>query len=52
VVKIREFEAGLYKYLDANASDLLNEITEKKDITKDIEKNIKKVLEDYKKSIS
>jgi F-type H+-transporting ATPase subunit alpha len=47
VEKIREFEAGLYKYADLNDA-VLKAINEKKEIDEAIEGQIKKLVEDYK----
>jgi len=50
VEKIREFEAGLYKYADLN-DEALKLITEKKELDEDIETKMKKLLEDYKATL-
>jgi len=50
VEKIREFEAGLYKYADLNDA-VLKAINEKKELDEAIETQIKKLLEDYKATV-
>jgi len=50
VEKIREFEAGLYKYADLNDA-VLKAINEKKELDEAIEEQIKKLLEDYKATV-
>ena len=50
VEKIREFEAGLYKYADLN-DESLKAIAEKKELDETIEAQIKKLLEDYKSTV-
>jgi F-type H+-transporting ATPase subunit alpha len=50
VDKVREFEAGLYKYLEIN-SDVSKAIIEKKELDADIEEQIKKILGDYKDTL-
>ncbi|MFH1661983.1 MAG: F0F1 ATP synthase subunit alpha [Candidatus Falkowbacteria bacterium] len=48
VEKINEFEIGLYKYAKTNSEKLLKEIVEKGEIDEKMEKNIKKLIEDFK----
>jgi len=50
VERVREFEAGLYKYADLN-DEALKLITEKKELDENIETMIKKILEDYKATL-
>jgi len=50
VEKIREFEAGLYKYADLNDA-ALKLIVEKKEMTEEIEVMIKKIIDDYKATV-
>ena len=50
VEKVREFEAGLYKYADLNDA-VLKAINEKKELDEAIEAQIKKLLEDYKATV-
>ncbi len=50
VEKIREFEAGLYKYADLNDA-ALKAINEKKELDETIEGQIKKLVEDYKATV-
>jgi F-type H+-transporting ATPase subunit alpha len=50
VEKVREFESGLYQYLDAN-SDVSKLILEKKELNEEIEEKIKRVLSNYKETL-
>ncbi len=50
VEKIREFEAGLYKYADLNDA-ALKLIDTVKEINEEVEKGIKKLIEDYKATV-
>jgi len=50
VEKVREFESGLYHYMDIS-SDLSKLILEKKELDAEIEEKIKKVLGDYKETL-
>jgi F-type H+-transporting ATPase subunit alpha len=50
VEKVREFEEGLMKYADLN-NKALTLIEEKKELTEEIEAEIKKVVEDYKATL-
>jgi len=50
VEKVREFEAGLYKYADLN-DGVLKMIVAKKELDAEIEEGIKKLLEDYKATL-
>jgi F-type H+-transporting ATPase subunit alpha len=47
VEDIRSFEAGLYKYADTN-DEVLKLITEKKELSEEIEEKMKTLLNDYK----
>lgn len=47
VERVREFEAGLYKYADLNDA-ALKAINEKKELDAEVEEKIKKLIEDYK----
>jgi F-type H+-transporting ATPase subunit alpha len=49
VSAVRKFEKELYAYLDAEKQDLLQKIREVKDLTPEIEEEIKKTLEEFKK---
>lgn len=51
VENIRDFEKGLYEYLDLNAKELTKEIKETKDFSDAIQEKIKKIVEEYKKTI-
>ncbi|MFH1233290.1 MAG: F0F1 ATP synthase subunit alpha [Patescibacteria group bacterium] len=48
--KITEFEIGLYKYADTNAPKVLQEITDKKELTEKLEKEMTKLVSDYKET--
>jgi len=50
VDRVREFEAGLYKYADLNDA-VLKLITEKKELDVEIENKIKKLIDDYKATV-
>ncbi len=50
VERIREFEAGLYKYADLN-DKVLKLIEEKKELDTEIEEEIKKLVDDYKSTL-
>jgi F-type H+-transporting ATPase subunit alpha len=47
---VRNFEAGLYKYADLN-DEVLNLITERKELDEEIETKIKKLVTDYKATL-
>ncbi len=49
--KIAEFEEGFHKYLNSSAKDILNKIAEEKQLTEEIETELKKVIEDYKSTV-
>jgi F-type H+-transporting ATPase subunit alpha len=48
VGRIREFEKGLYPFLEANFGDIHHNIEEKKDLTDDITASLKKGIAAYK----
>ena len=48
VDRIREFEDGLYKYLDSGQTALLNDIANKKALDDDLRKRIGAALDEYK----
>jgi F-type H+-transporting ATPase subunit alpha len=50
VERIREFEAGLYKYADLNDA-VLKLIEEKKELDEEVETGIKKLINDYKVTV-
>ncbi len=50
VEKIREFEAGMYKYAD-NMSDVSKLIVERKELDAEIEDKIKRLIEGYKEGL-
>ena len=49
--KIQEFEDGLYQYAETSGKKLLKKIKTDKDFGEDIQKEITKLVEDYKKTI-
>jgi F-type H+/Na+-transporting ATPase subunit alpha len=49
--KIKEFEDGLYQYAETTAKDLLKKIITDKDFGDDIQKEITKLIGDYKKTV-
>jgi len=49
---VTKFEAELYPFVEANHSDVLTKIREKKKIDDEVEELIKKALEDFKTSFS
>jgi len=50
VERVREFEAGLHKAADGESATL-RLIEEKKEVTEDIEKKVKTLIEDYKATL-
>ncbi|QQG52559.1 MAG: F0F1 ATP synthase subunit alpha [Candidatus Falkowbacteria bacterium] len=50
VERVREFEAGLYKYADLNDT-VLKLIAEKKELDEEIEAGLKKLIGDYKVTV-
>ena len=51
VEKVKGFEAGLQKYCLANGKALLDKIAKEKQLTKEIEEEVKKVIQEYKETI-
>ena len=49
VESVRDFEAKLHRFLDIQKKDLLKAIAEKKELTDEIEANLKKAIEEFKK---
>lgn len=49
VVKMREWEVGFHNYLDTARVDVLELITEKKELTKEVEDKLKEAIGEYKK---
>ncbi|HHX58200.1 MAG TPA: F0F1 ATP synthase subunit alpha [Candidatus Moranbacteria bacterium] len=47
VEKVKEFEEGLVKYAKEVRSEILSGITEKQEITEELEKEMKSLVEDY-----
>jgi len=51
VESVKEYEEKLYTYFDAKHKDVLKEIKEKKDLPEDLERKLKKALEDFNKEV-
>ncbi len=51
VEKIADFEKGLYEYLDNNAGKTMNEIATKGELNEELEKEITKLINDYKDTL-
>jgi F-type H+-transporting ATPase subunit alpha len=51
VEKVREFEKGFHKFLTTGYKKTLAAIAEKKELTEEIEKELKKAIEEYKKTV-
>jgi len=49
VADVRRFEKEFHDYLDSEGKEILQGIREKKELTKEIEENLKKALETFKK---
>ncbi|MAF80222.1 F0F1 ATP synthase subunit alpha [bacterium] len=49
VDKIKEFENEFHKYLTTSKKEILEAIKKEKELTEDLEKKVKSVIEDYKK---
>ena len=50
VEKILDFEEGLFNYIELNAPNIFKNIVDKKELTPEIEEDLKKAIEGYKKS--
>ncbi len=51
VDKIKEFENGLFSYIEINGKDIIKSIETTKDLSDEIQNELKNVIEDYKKTI-
>lgn len=51
VEKISDFETGLYKYAETSGAQVLQEITEKKELNEELEKQMKNLINDYKQTL-
>jgi len=51
VEKVMEFEEGLYKYSDNNGAEILKAIVEKGALDDDLEKDMVKLINDYKSTL-
>ena len=51
VAKVSEFENGLYKYFDNNAKDVLLDLKKKGALDEKLEKDIVKIVKDYKGTV-
>ncbi|MFA6255177.1 MAG: F0F1 ATP synthase subunit alpha [Patescibacteria group bacterium] len=52
VEKVRDFETGLVKYTGAHAKAVMEKIVKEKQLTPEIEEQIKKLITDYKQTIA
>lgn len=50
VAAVKDFEAGLFRYLDENASDLLRDIREKGELNENLENRLRDMIGRYKNS--
>ena len=50
VEKIREFEKGFHNYMSSSGKDILDSIAEKKALDSALEADLKKAIEDYKRT--
>lgn len=48
--KVKQFQKGLIEYANTHSKKLIKSLNEKKEITKEIEEEMKEVIEEYKKS--
>ena len=51
VEKLNEFEIGLNKYYETEASDVLKEIVDKKEISDELAEKIEKITKEYKSTV-
>lgn len=51
VEKVKEYEEKLYQYFDAKHKEILKEIKETKDLSKELEEELKKALAEFNKEI-
>ncbi len=51
VEKVKEFEAGLIKYTQAHGKAVLEKIVKEKQLTPDLEEQLKKLINDYKQTV-
>lgn len=51
VEKVRDFESGFYRFLEANYASVLNNITKENAISAETETALKTALDDYKKGL-
>jgi F-type H+-transporting ATPase subunit alpha len=52
VEKVQKWEADLHKYLREMKADVLKMISEKKELTEEVEEALKKAIEEYKQVYS
>ena len=50
VDSVRDFEAQFHKFLKIQKKDLMKQIAEKKELTEEIEAQLKSAIEEFKKS--
>ncbi|MBT4055521.1 F0F1 ATP synthase subunit alpha, partial [Candidatus Peregrinibacteria bacterium] len=49
--KVKEYEDKLHTYFEAKHKDILKEIKEKKELPEELEKKLKKALEDFNNEV-
>ncbi len=47
--KVKDFEEGLYRFIENNYPEIFTEIVEKKDLTDELKEKINKAIEEFKK---
>jgi F-type H+-transporting ATPase subunit alpha len=48
LARVQEFQAALLQYIDASAADLRQQLTQKPELTKEVEERLKQALADFK----
>jgi F-type H+-transporting ATPase subunit alpha len=51
VTKVKEYEEKLYSYMEAKHANILKEIKEKKELSKELEEKLKKSLAGFNKEV-
>lgn len=49
VIKVKEWEKGLLEYFETKGKDIVKELRDKKELTAEVERKMKAVIEDYKR---
>jgi len=52
VEKARDFEIGFHKFLESSFAELMNTITETKDLSNESEETLKKAIQQYKQGLT